>query len=257
MANVYAPLSLPTHPRCLGPCYWLPSLHVFIDVNLPYTSYNGQPVHPAYPTHYVWNAEFIVAGTTQQWLLAGTNRCKQLRLHLVWPSIFTRPTRVDLYADEHSGSHQALNSTRSPPFWHWSLIDTANDANRPLTFGSACLSRLYGWAESYCSNLARLPSRTHTTVSAAHCPTAVVLYFCRVRSKGRVKDCTCGLPMWLTVATVCNGPWSHRCGVLVVYLPHGSGFVSGVMRDESVHVGMTSVIFGTPTPFAGVLPSRI
>ena len=58
-------------------------LLIFINMNLLDTRYCGQSVHPAYPTHDIWNAEFIIAGTTQKWFLAGTNKCKQLRSNLV------------------------------------------------------------------------------------------------------------------------------------------------------------------------------
>ena len=58
-------------------------LSIFVTINLLDTRYSGQSVHPAYPTRDVWNGEFIIVGTTQKWILAGTNKCKQLRSNLV------------------------------------------------------------------------------------------------------------------------------------------------------------------------------
>ena len=58
-------------------------LPIFVTTNLLDTRYSGQSVHPAYTTRDAWNAEFIIVGTTQKWILAGTNKCKQLRSNLV------------------------------------------------------------------------------------------------------------------------------------------------------------------------------
>ena len=58
-------------------------LHIFFNENLCATHYSYRSVHPAHPTRNIRNVQFIIADAIRKWVLAGTNKCKQLRSHLV------------------------------------------------------------------------------------------------------------------------------------------------------------------------------